>query len=60
MNKRRKLIIALGAGALAFPLASFAQVRAAKIPRVGILAVFPISRTDTNIESLRAGLRELG
>jgi hypothetical protein len=37
MNNRRKLIIALGAGALAAPFVSFAQ-QPGKIPRVGFLA----------------------
>jgi putative ABC transport system substrate-binding protein len=38
MNNRRKLVIALGAGALAAPFGSFAQPQPAKIPRVGFLA----------------------
>jgi hypothetical protein len=36
MNYRRKLIVALGAGALAAPLGSFAQ-QEGKIWRVGVL-----------------------
>ena len=36
MNKRRNLVIALGAGALAAPFAAFAQ-QSGKIPRIGFL-----------------------
>lgn len=36
MNNRRRLVIALGAGALASPLASFAQQQ--KIWRIGFLS----------------------
>ena len=38
MNKRRKLIVALGSGALVAPLRSFAQQRG-KVWRVGFLAL---------------------
>src|SRR5204863_3151097 len=37
MNRRRKLLVALGAGAPTAPFASFAQQQAAKIPRIGIV-----------------------
>jgi putative ABC transport system substrate-binding protein len=53
MNNRRKLVIALGAAALAVPFASFAQ--AGKVPRVGFLAISGGSRN-----SFLQGLRELG
>jgi putative ABC transport system substrate-binding protein len=56
MNNRRKLIVALGAGALAAPLGSFAQ--AAKVPRIGIL--FIGSRDQPHLESFKRGLREHG
>ena len=56
MNIRRKLVIALGAGALAAPLGSFAQ--AAKVPRIGIL--FIGSRDQPHLESFKRGLREHG
>lgn len=37
MNNRRKLVIALGAGALAAPFGSFAQQPSAKFHRIGFL-----------------------
>jgi putative ABC transport system substrate-binding protein len=57
MNNRRKLIIALGAGALAAPLSSFAQQQD-KVWRIGYLA----SRAGMGYaeEAFRQGLRELG
>jgi putative ABC transport system substrate-binding protein len=59
MSNRRKLLIALGAGALAAPLASLAQKQPPKVYRIGFLwdspAVFPDA-----IEAFRQGLRELG
>lgn len=58
MNNRRRLVIALGAGALAVPFCSFAQ-RQVKVWRVGLLW-----ETDSNVERYRdafkAGMRELG
>ncbi len=62
MNKRRKLIIALGAGALAAPFGSFAQQQG-KVWRVGVLS--PRSRpssleSDPQLGGLLKGLRELG
>ena len=60
MLERRKLLVVLGASALAFPLASFAQERKARIPRVGILVLSRSPRLSALIDSLRAGLRELG
>ncbi len=62
MNNRRKLIIALGAGALAAPFGSFAQQQG-KVWRVGILS--PRSRPDSlesdrQMGGLLRGLRELG
>jgi putative ABC transport system substrate-binding protein len=59
-STRRKLLIALGAGALAFPLSSLAQQPKAKIPRVGILVLSRSARANALTDSLRAGLRELG
>ena len=60
MNNRRKIIVALGA--LAFPLATFAQ-SATKVWRIGVLA--PRRRPDTFEADflggpLLKGLRELG
>ena len=61
MNKRRKLVIALGAGSLAVPLRGFAQQKG-KVWRVGIL--FPGSRQslqDAGRDQLfQQGMRELG
>ena len=60
MMKRRKLLIALGASALAAPLASFAQQQPAKIFRIRFLGVVSASSYASRVEALRAGLRELG
>ena len=54
MNTRRKLLIALGSGALATPFASFAQRAQAKISRIGIIDNTPMW------DAFRKGLRELG
>jgi len=58
MNNRRKLIVALGASALAAPLASFAQQQAGKVSRVGVLT--SNSLTATLQEAFRQGLQEHG
>jgi putative ABC transport system substrate-binding protein len=57
MNNRRKLLVALGAGALAVPLGSFAQ-QPAKIRRLGLLQ--PGAPPEPLIEAVREGLRDLG
>ncbi len=61
MSNRRKLILALGAGALAAPFGSFAQQQG-KVWRVGILS--SSDRLDPRISSLHAaflrGMGELG
>ncbi len=59
MNNRRKLIVALGAGALAAPLTSFAQ-SPAKVWRIGFLSPTSATTSSSNLEALRAGLRQLG
>ncbi len=59
MNNRRKLFIALGAGALAAPLACFAQQRS-KVARIGLLEASSASSSANLREALIAGLRELG
>src|SRR5437588_4950299 len=59
MNSRRKLLLALSAGALAAPLACFAQQQRSKIARVGLLAAGSASSANQQ-EALIAGLRELG
>jgi putative ABC transport system substrate-binding protein len=61
MNNRRKLGVALGAGALTFPFPSFAQ-QAGKVWRVGFLA-FPTrpSSLDSHVfGAFPRGMRELG
>ena len=62
MNTRRKLLIALGSGALAAPFASFAQRPTAKIWRIGFLAARPrfVSMDVDPFSTFPQGLRELG
>ena len=60
LNTRRRIVLALGAGALAAPLASFAQQQAAKIARIGFLGTASASGWASRVEALRAGLRDLG
>src|ERR1039458_5781426 len=59
MNNRRKLLIALGAGALAAPFSSFAQ-QAAKIYRIGILGAETASGQARRLAGLWVGLLDLG
>ncbi len=59
MNKRRKLLIALGAGALTAPLGSFAQQQG-KVWRIGLLSSETASGYASRVEALRAGLRDFG
>jgi len=58
IERRRSLILALGAGAFAAPLAPFAQQ--AKLARVGFLGFAPASAWTSQVEALQSGLRELG
>ena len=58
MNRRRKLLVALSAGALAAPLACFAQQQRSKVARIGVLE--STSSSANQRELLIAGLRELG
>jgi ABC-type uncharacterized transport system substrate-binding protein len=60
MNSRRKLLVALGAAALAAPLACFAQQQRSKVARIGLLEAGSASTDAKWRESLIAGLRELG
>src|SRR5207237_4345816 len=60
MSNRRKLVIALGAGALAAPLACFAQPTRSKVARIGLLESGSASSSVTLREALIRGLRELG
>lgn len=57
---RRKLLIALGAGALAAPFVSRAQQQPAKIARIGFLGAETSSDTASRIEAMRNGLRSFG
>ena len=61
MTTRRKLFVALGAGALAAPLAAFAQQQG-KIWRVGLLAQRHVDFVDADYiyGPFRQGMRELG
>ncbi len=60
MNKRRRLVIALGTGALAAPLACFAQQQRPKVARIGLLEASSASSSASLREALIRGLRELG
>src|SRR5256885_6336355 len=60
MSNRRKLVIALGAGALIAPLACFAQQQRSKVARIGLLEATSASSRAKEREALIAGLRELG
>ena len=60
-SMRRRLLIALGGGALTAPLAAFAQLQPGKVYRVGFLgALSPAGYSKSYTDTLRAGLRELG
>jgi len=59
LNNRRKLVIALGVSALAAPLASLAQVPAAKLVRIGLLGPGLASGASW-ATGLVANLRDLG
>ena len=60
MSNRRKLVIALGAGALIAPLACFAQQQRSKVARIGLLEATSASSRAKEREALIARLRELG
>jgi len=59
MNKRRKLIVALGAGALTAPLCAFAQQRG-KVRRIGFLGTGSAAGMASWVGALHMGLRDLG
>jgi putative tryptophan/tyrosine transport system substrate-binding protein len=59
MNNRRKLLVALGVGALATPLTAFAQQKG-KVWRIGFLGTASASGYAGRVDALRAGLRDLG
>ena len=60
MNTRRRLVIALGAGALTAPFASFAQQPPARVARIGFLGSGSMVGYESRVEALRAGLRDFG
>ena len=59
MNSRRKFLFALGASGLAAPFISFAQPQG-KVWRIGFLGVGFPAEWISRVDSLRAGLRDLG
>ncbi len=59
MNNRRKLLVALGAGALAVPFGSFAQQQG-KVWRIGVLGAEIASGHVDRVDAVRAGLQDLG
>ena len=59
MNNRRKLFLAIGAGALTASLPSSAQQLTTKVARVGFITATP-KNADTVIPELRRGLRNIG
>jgi len=60
MTTQRRFVLALIAGALAAPLASFAQ-QPARIARIGFLhSASPEGVGDVHLQAFRDGLRELG
>lgn len=60
MTSRREILTVLGLGALAAPLACFAQQSRPKVARIGFLGAASAPTYADRIEALRAGLRELG
>ena len=60
MNKRRKIIVALGAAGLAAPLRTFAQQPTAKMHRIGFLGPTSAAGIASRLEAFRDGMRELG
>lgn len=60
MNNRRKLLVALGACALAASAGPFAQPPAAGMHRIGFLGSSLAKGDASELAALRAGLRELG
>ena len=61
MNNRRKIIVALAAGALTIPLASFAQ-QPAKVYRIGFLSLASAASAQSisRAAAVRVGLRDFG
>ncbi len=59
MNHRRKLVIALGAGVLTAPLASFAQ-QEKRVRRIGYFTGSGAQSQSARLAAFRAGMLELG
>jgi putative ABC transport system substrate-binding protein len=59
MNKRRRVIVSLGASVLTAPLAAFGQQQA-KVPRIGLLIAETLSGQASRIKAFHTGLRDLG
>jgi ABC-type uncharacterized transport system substrate-binding protein len=59
VNRRRKLLIALAAGVLT-PLASLAEQRPARVPRIGFLGNSTAALEANLVGPFRDGLRDLG
>ncbi len=60
MNNQRRLVMVLGAGALAAPLASLAQQKPSNVPRIGFLEAGHPSSIVARVEAFEQGLHELG
>ena len=60
MITRRRLVLAVTLGAPTAPFASLAQQQERKIPRIGILLLFPVSARRQNWDAFLAALRDLG
>ena len=59
MNYRRRLLVALGASALAPPLASFAQPQD-KVWRIGMLETISADLNAANLGAFQQSMRHLG
>jgi putative tryptophan/tyrosine transport system substrate-binding protein len=60
VNNRRKLVIALSAGALAVPFDSFGQPQAGMAHRIGFLGSETAENSKDLLNALREGLRDVG
>jgi len=59
MNRRRKLVVALGVGALSAPLGSFSQQQS-KVWRIGVLTPDTLESRRPLVEAFKLAMRELG
>ncbi len=58
--RRRELIVTLGGAAVAWPLPARTQQRASRVRRIAWLGIGRADEPSPYVDSLRAGLRELG